>query len=302
MAAWAARASGRAILMSLQGPGFRALQAVQLRPLDERHQLARTPEYGGPWISVKAGAIAGSVASAVRDAVDETLKQLGAVSQVFTLSPWLPAHDVVAEEWGCRGVADICLADLVDRDGRWRRMRRGRRSDIRSAERAAEVSWRTFDVNAVPAFARAYAESMQRLSAPPKWRLNEAYFENLAATSAGGLMMASATAACGEAHAVFAIDGPHSAYMYAARRGELPGGPSAVLWEAYRQLPTMGVEDINLGGGGEDADNPLLHFKRSFSDRVHRLQVGARSYARDVHDAAVSAGTARPLPSWAVPA
>ncbi|HEY6396036.1 MAG TPA: hypothetical protein VIX82_01150 [Solirubrobacteraceae bacterium] len=295
MAAGGQARGWRPVLLDLRGRGWRAVHALFLIGLEGGQWLARTPEYGGPWLDSEADVT--SVCATVRSVTDRALVDKGVVSQVLVLSPWVPHRDEVAATWGCRPTRTICLAALDQLEVTYTSLNKGRRADIARARRDMRVEWRPFGVADVTETSRRYGDAMDRLAAAPRWRLDHVYFEALAQHLPGKVFLACAHGRDGGAFGLFLVRGRYAAYVLAGRHGAGAGGSSAVLWEAQRQLAASGVLELLLGGGNtDDPDDPLLRFKRSLANRMLALHVGGICYDEAGHARAVAAGVARPLP------
>jgi hypothetical protein len=296
-----ARSTGRqAIVVVAEGPGWRA--AYPLLLTDARGRLlARTPDYGGPWIDADAVDVARAAAE-LRGALDTTLDGVGVASEVVLLSPWLPGRDAVAAAWRCGPEKTVCVVDLGA--DRWSSLHTNRRRDVKRArERLRLVEhWWPFDASSASEFARGYDEHMERLDADARWRLDDEHFHALA-TSGAELWLSSALDADGGASLVFVVSGARATYLYGTRWGDVRAASTVAHWRAQEELAAAGVTELLLGGGvTTDPDDSLLRFKRSWGGRDEQLFLGARVYDQRAHDAAVAAALARPLPRSVVTA
>ncbi|MEA2702770.1 MAG: hypothetical protein QOD63_715 [Actinomycetota bacterium] len=307
LAAVTAAARTRAVLIVSEGPGWRVRYPLVLEPLPGGRWLARTPEYGGPDILLD-GTDAGSsrsleAAQGSRRSLDEALVSLGVVSEVFLLSPWLHDRCAVGTAWAARETKPICLVLASGQEGRWARLRKGRRSDITRARRELALTWGPLDDAGAQRFAGHYRLAMDRLGAAERWRFDDEWFRTLAERANGRVLVATAEGPEGGATALFLTGRNRAAYYLASRWGTAAGGPSLVLWTGIEELAGAGVRGITLGGGAADGDDdPVLAFKRSFADTEVPLLVGARIFDPVAHDQAVASGLARPLPPGAVAA
>lgn len=296
-----ARSTGRqGVVVLAEGPGWRAAYPLLLVPTDG-HLLARTPDYGGPWIRCD-GADPGRVAVELRGALDTTLAGVGIASEVVLLSPWLPERDAIAAAWQCHAEKTVCIVDLGP--DRWSSLHTNRRRDVnRARDRLALVErFERFDQTAASGFARGYGEHMERVDADARWRLDEEHFAALAASGAS-LWQASAENDDGGASLLFVVSGSHATYLYGTRWGDVRAASTLAHWRAQEELARGGVAELLLGGGVTTAaDDSLLHFKRSWGGRDAQLFLGGRVYDQRAHDAAVAASLARPLPTGVVPA
>jgi hypothetical protein len=305
LAALSAAAGSRAILVAAEGCDWRARYQLLLQPLSRDRWLARTPEYGGPSVLLTQAdaAPARAIETAVmcRQALDEALTAQGVISEVFLLSPWLADRRLVAAAWSASEGKSVCLVHGVDRPQRWGRLRKGRRSDISRARRQLDLRWGAFDAAAAIRFADHYQRAMDAVGAGERWRFDADWFKTLADQAAGRLQAATAEGPDGGATAVFLTGATRAAYFLASRWGEAPGAASLALWTGITELAEGGIRGVTLGGGAGDDDNdPVLAFKRSFADEEVPLLIGARVFDAAAHDEAVAIGQARPLPPGAV--
>jgi hypothetical protein len=301
-----ARSTGRrAVVVLAEGRGWRAAYPLLLVPTDG-HLLARSPDYGGPWIerdgSDPSVPELRSIAAELREQLDTTLARAGVASEVLLLSPWLPGRDVIAAEWRCRAEKTVAVVAL---DGdRWSGLHTNRRRDVKRARErlGLEEQWTRFDEAAAVDFARGYDEHMERVDAEARWRLDAAHFDALA-TSGAELWLSTARNDDGGASLLFVVAGERATYLYGTRWGDVRAASTLAHWHAQEQLGRAGVRELLLGGGvTTDPDDSLLRFKRSWGGRDEQLFLGARVYDQRAHDAAVEAALARPLPEGVVAA
>ena len=292
----------RALLVVAEGNGWSARYPLVLRPLPHDRWLARTPAYGGPVMRLfGSGVAAVAAARECRDAVDEVLANQGVISEVFLLSPWLPERQAVATAWSAREGKPVCLVVAAEQGDRWRRLRKGRRSDITRARRELDLNWGLLDGDGAARFADQYRLAMDRVGAAERWRLNTEWFQTLVEQAPGRVLAAATEGPSGGATALFLTSRTTAAYFLACRWGEATGGPSLALWTGIEELIRGGVQRITLGGGAADSENdPVLAFKRSFADLETPLLIGSRVFDTEAHFGAVAEGLARPLPSGVV--
>jgi hypothetical protein len=289
----------RPVLLSIHTSKWRLSYVLVLTPLGNGRSLARTGDYGGPWLD----GVDRDGAEASRRAIDAALRHLGVVSEVAILSPWLHERELVASVWGASPDKRICTASLVDPSAIARSLSKGRRSDIARGRRDLAVTVGPFSPAAAESFAADYDVAMAAAGAQERWRLAARHFTDLAGAADVEVLEVAATAPDGRARALFLIDGRRASYLYAVRVGDAPGGASLALWEGMEALSARGVESLTLGGGVTSAvDDPLFRFKRSMATDEHDLYLGARVLDLAAHEAAVAKGMARPLPhGWIAP-
>jgi hypothetical protein len=293
-----ARARGnRPVLLVTEGPQWSARVPYVLWGSGPGATLARTPDYGGPWIR---GTVDDAGLAALREALDRTLIALGAVSEVALLSVWLPHRDRIAAAWSVvptREVRVLPLEPMTDPKA----LAKGRRSDLSRAQRDLVAAWRPFDPSDAEEFADHHAAHMARVGAGTRWDLGSPYFRALAESPLVDAVIARADGPSGGAACVIFRSGPRAAYAFAERWGDAPGATTLALWTACVELRAGGVDELLLGGGTtDDPDDPLLAFKRSWGGSAVPMLVGARAFDRAAHDRLVAAGVARPLPEPAV--
>ena len=290
----------RPILIYADGGRWSGHYVLLLTELESGRWLARTPEYGGPWLGISIGA-PGEFAAEFRRVLDGTLRDLGVVSEVSLFSVWLPHAADTLQACGARPEKQVCVADMKTLDRRWAAMKKGRRSDITRSAREMDVSWCALDAAGAAAFSAPYEQAMAAKDAAPRWRLDTGYFLALASEPAADITLCRVAGADGGAMGLFLRSGPYAAYLYATRWGNTGGASSAVLWHAQERLAEAGVQELLLGGGVSiDPTDSLLAFKRSLSDRVEPFWLASRGFDISAHDAAVAAGLARPLPDGVV--
>jgi len=293
----ASRINGRAILVRVRRPRWQAVYPLVLQPLANDRWLARTPEYGGPWI---AASEPGTAAVELRAVLDEELAALGVVSEVVMLSPFIPHREVIRREWHCVPEKNLCIVCPAELDNGGT-LSKGRRSDLSRARRDSTARWLPLDASCADEFAIHYAEHMDRIDAPPRWRRDPAYFLALAEELHVDAWIAWAERDGGGAAALLFRRGEHASYAYAVRWGDAAATPTLALWTALHELDTMKTRAVLLGGGiSSEDDDPLLRFKRSWGGTTVPYLLGARVFDRVAHDAAVLDGIARPLPDEAM--
>jgi hypothetical protein len=290
----------RPILIHVDAGDWSGHYVLLLTGLESDRWLARTPEYGGPWLRIAVGE-SSALAPAFRRVLDGVLRELGVVSEVSLFSVWLPHAADTMQTCGARPEKQVCVAEMATLDHRWSAMKKGRRSDITRAIREMDVSWCDLDASGATAFAAPYEQAMEAKDAAPRWRLDASYFTALAEEQAADIQLCSVASPEGGAMGLFLRSGRYAAYLYATRWGMTGGASSAVLWHAQQQLADNGVDELLLGGGvSTDPEDSLLTFKRSLSDRVEPFCLASRGFDIPMHDAAVVAGLARPLPAGVV--
>jgi hypothetical protein len=294
----------RPVLLRGEGPGWNGIYQLVLEELGHGSVLARTPDYGGPWIEADDPATA---AAEFRALADEASRSLGAVSEVMLLSPWIPGRDTIAETWGCSADKEIALLPLGDDETRLRRASGNRRREIVGGGDGLTTSWTRFTSDDGVPFSHRYAQHMVRRSAEPRWRLTSEYFSRLANAPGVRLDLASASssagAGAGGADALFLTHNSRSVHLFGTRWGSARGSAAAAQWRAHHELDACGVRELLLGGGVTSAaDDPLLAFKRRWGGNRLELLLGARVFDADAHAAAVASGRARRLPSTTVSA
>jgi hypothetical protein len=289
----------RTLHLWAEGPGWRCLYPLVCTPTDGGW-VARTPEYGGPWIDTPRDR-AGDAARALREALDAHLPALGIVSEVFVLSVWLPHRPAVAAAWSTRSPREVVVVTVPAGGPDPATWGSQRRRDLRRAGPAA-VAVAPLDAAGAARFAARYRAWSARLGVEPRWQLGSEFFAALVEAGADA-HLAWWECEPGGAAAVLLTHGPRWSYAWVARWGEVPGATTAMLAGALRAAARHGPAEVLLGGGRtDDPDDGLFSFKRTWGGRTVPLPVGARVYDPAGHDAAVRAGQARPLPGWAVSA
>jgi hypothetical protein len=295
LAASAVARAVRPVLVSVTTEAWSARYPLVLADVGGGRWLARTPEYGGPVIMPTATP-ATVVAAELRRTLDDLLRELGVVSEVMLLGPWLAHRHEIASAWACRPDKTICLVPLRDLDARRSRLSPNMRRDIAQTRRRAQERWMPFDPTVASEFAARYAEHMDRLAAEARWRLDAPYFGALADGTADA-WLAEASDERGGASCLVVISGARASYVYGTRWGRGGSTTTLALWRAQEELSARAVDELLLGGGVTCADDDsLLAFKRRFAPREDRLWIGARAFDVDAHDAVVARGDARPLP------
>ncbi len=102
LAAEAAERRARAVVAEVEAGGLTVAYPLLLQSGGDHGLLARTSEYGGPF--VRAGAPTPIALSSVRSRLDDALAAAGVVSEVAMLAPDLPARDEIAGH-GARSTA-----------------------------------------------------------------------------------------------------------------------------------------------------------------------------------------------------
>jgi hypothetical protein len=283
----------RPVLVLAQAREWRAVYPVVLEPVSRQRFLARTPDYGGPWIDAVD---VDAAASEFRSALDELLPSLGVISEVILLSPWLPGRDSIATRWQCLPEKLVVLLDLgmgVDS----LHLTKGRRSDLGRARREASTEFHPLDPDAAAEFSRYYAAHMNQVDGAVRWRLGPEFFRALALASHEEATISWARRADGGAASLFLRSGAHAAYAFSTRWGNAGTAATLSMWTAFEELARGGVREVLLGGGlTSRSEDSLLSFKRSWGGQLDQIFIAARAFDRYAHERLVAAGSARPLP------
>jgi len=289
----------RPVVVAVTAQAWSADYVVLLQHLDSGAALARTPEYGGPWIR---GDVDDASVTALRAGCDDALRELGVVSEVAMLSPWLPNRDAIAAAWHARPQKRLCLT-LLERGIEHPIMRSAKRArEIDRARVADTVTFEALETRNAAAFATQYAAHMERVGASERWRLEADTFQSLV-TCGVDASLCTASCADGGATALYLRRHSTATLLYAVRWGTTRNEPLLANVSAHEHLFALGCSRFLLGGGVSDADDDsLLAFKRKLANQETDLFLAARVFDPRAHATAVAEGHARPLPDQAVPA
>lgn len=295
LAAVAAADGTRPLLIQAQGSDWSAVYVIVLCPLSNGTLMARTPEYGGPYI--RSHGPVGKAAAELRRQLDEHIPSLGAIEEVVLLSPWLPDRRAIAEAWSCKPEKEICLVRLRELPKLWEAMQRRRRRYIRHIRRQVPTSVSDFTLDGAARFSVRYTAAMDRLDASPRWRFGPEYFDSLATRAGGHFMLVEVEGEAGGAAGLFLVVGTRAAHYLAARWGAEAGASNFALWHGLERLRDAGVDEVLLGGGLTSRPNDsLLGYKVNFGSYTTWLHLGGRIYSATSLREAIDNGQVRPPP------
>lgn len=157
------------------------------------------------------------------------------------------------------------------------------RNMLRQAERAGLIARELPLPQYLPQFRALYDATMERHQAPPFFRYDDAYWQQLLALGAQGLRLFGTFDRCADARMVAAamaiVHGASGLYHLGASLGEGagPGAGNLSLFAMSCALIDSGVGFVNLTGGRTTAPNdPLLLFKRSNANGTAVFHIGQR--------------------------
>lgn len=174
-------------------------------------------------------------------------------------------------------------------DSVWSEMSGRARTSIRKAEKE-NLSIREIkpeDTEGWKRFKAIYEETMGVLDADSFYLFTEDYFKGLAGYAGQRLLVAEKE---GEllAASLFLRHAGRTEYHLSASRpaGKRIGASNLLLAEAIRRYGAEGAQCLHLGGGTDGReDNPLLFFKRGFSQRRAEFRIGWFVHERGRYDA-----------------
>ncbi|ABM60544.1 GNAT family N-acetyltransferase [Verminephrobacter eiseniae] len=157
------------------------------------------------------------------------------------------------------------------------------RNMLRKAERAGLVARELPLPQYLPQFRALYDATMERHQAPPFFRYDDAYWQQLLALGAQGLRLFGTFGRCTggrmTAAAMAIVHGASGLYHLGASgdEGAGPGAGNLSLFAMSCALMDSGVGFLNLTGGRTAApDDPLLLFKRSNANGTAVFHIGQR--------------------------
>ena len=212
------------------------------------------------------------VASAIQ-AMVARLRQERIVSAFVRLHPLLPvdlsALTLVGSvvQSGETVAIDLTLAE----DVLWEQMRVNHRRDIKKARARGDTAVNDANWSELPAFLRAYRESMERVSAHQYYKFDDDYFAGLRNALGDHLHLWIARSASEvTAAALFTeCNGIVQYHLGATFSRFLPTNPLKLLFHvAAAWFKSRGNRWLHLGGGVGGARDSLMHFKLGFSPQT----------------------------------
>jgi hypothetical protein len=269
------------LLVFAEGKHVIALPLL-LRRLDEVAEsgagwMDATSVYGYPGPVTSAEPIPDAVVADFQAALLEQLRAWRVVTVFSRLNPFLPQRQLLA------GLGDFQVSETVSIDltlpiaVQRSQYRKSFREAISKQRRLGLTVLRDLDAAHLDAFIRIYHETMHRVEAAERYFFPASYFAALkeALGSRVELFMCvqNGTPICGGLFV--ACHGMLQYHLGGTLNDALQLAPMKLLVDEARLWgAAQGLRVLHLGGGTTAApDDPLLFFKRGFSDRLHEFAV-----------------------------
>lgn len=232
--------------------------------------------YAGPIASpgpLPRGAVAGFQSTLAR-----ALNELQVVSVVARLNPFLPQRPMLLGLGRCVSLRRTVSIDLtLPPDVQRAKYRKNHKSGVNRLRRMQVACVRDEDRHYLTDFISIYHETMERVEARPSYYFSPEYFHSLL-DSLGPkvqLFVCLHEERPISAGLFFECCGIVQYHLGGTVNDALTMAPMKQLLDAVRLWGTeRGCKVFHLGGGASARDDdPLLHFKRGFSDREHDFEV-----------------------------
>ena len=244
-------------------------------PADGAGWRDATSVYGYPGPLCSPLEIPEGVRREFQAALVRQLHELRVVTVFSRLHPLFPQRELLAglgEFAVSRTVSiDLTLPPDVQRS----RFRMSDRTRINRLRREGLICTRDSDGSYLEDFLRIYHETMRRVRAAERHFFPRTYFEDLQRALGSRLhlfvCLQEGRAIC--AGLFVACHGILQYHLGGTLDAALPSAPMKLLLDEVRLWGTdQGLSVLHLGGGTtSDPDDPLLHFKKGFSDRTHEF-------------------------------
>jgi len=229
--------------------------------------------YAGPVCSHPA--VPEEVVRHFQTALRGWLRDLRVVNVFSRLHPLLPQRNLLA------GLGDFVVSETVSIDltfspaAQRSRIRRSYREDINRLRRKGVTCVEDVEGSYLEETCRIYHETMRRVGAAEQYFFPLSYFERLREQLGARLRVFvclwEGKAVC--AGLFVACNGILQYHLGATIDDALHLSPMKLLMDEVRLWATgQGLRILHLGGGiTSSPDDPLLYFKRGFSDRTHEF-------------------------------
>jgi len=271
-----ARREDQVLGLYVQGAEGELLMPLIVRPLpdlgDARlaawRDAASPYGYPGPLIR---GRFSAAERAAFTSAVLKELRRSRIVSCFVRGHPFIQEGEELLYWLGAESVgAEVMCLDLEgDEEELWRSVREGHRRAIRRLEKSG-YSVRFNDWTGLEQFAAIYESTMRRVSATHFYFFDPDYFDRLRTLLSDHLNLVSVVGPDGKLAAgvlMTCYRGVAHSHLSATAEGQLALAPSKLAYDAsWRRAKEQGARSLNWGGGLGRSDDPLLNFKRGFSN------------------------------------
>ena len=291
-----------------EGPHTIALPLL-LRNVDGTDWRDATSVYGYPGPLASSDAIPATVVENFQAAMLDRLRSDRVVTVFSRLHPLL-AQRPLLEGLGSFHTSETVSIDLtLPRDEQRARYRRSFKEAINRLRRAGLTVVHDTAGMYFPDFVRIYTETMRRVNAADRYFFPPSYFESLR-TALGSRMalfmcLQDGVPVCGGLFV--ACNGILQYHLGGTLDAALALAPMKLVMDEVRLWGNQqGLRVMHLGGGTTaDPEDPLLYFKRGFSDRRHQFAAWRWVVAPDVYRvlcSAVSAVRTDYFPAYRCPA
>jgi hypothetical protein len=271
--------SGRWMLADWDGGVIRL--AFILRAVADTGYHDITSPYGYPVLTGPGASLA--TFRAFRSAFSEALRDLQVVAEFLRFSPFDddPARMRVDPAVSVQAVNEVFLVDVSDGfDGAWQRYSGRIRTAVRKARsQGLEVAAleAVEAVEALPAAAHLYRETMRRVGADPYYLFADEYFHRLHADPAGRVRLLAVRDPTGElvAAAFALVDGQTCHYHLSGSLADAgrSGATTLLVSALIESASSLGCTRVNLGGGLRPGD-ALAFFKAGFTRATMPFVIG----------------------------
>jgi hypothetical protein len=276
------REGGNLLVYPYMKGRIRAIGATLIR--DDVFDIQSVFGYTGP----RANTVDKAFLRRANEVFEAYCRESKIVAEFVRFNPVLENHSALedANRMEIRRLQSFVAVHLAkDEPALMRAYRKGRRSDIRQAQRL-QMEFRPLDrKDEFNCFVEGYRAHMVSIGADRYYLFSDAYFEALYGLHHRLVLLAGAY--CGDqllAAGAFAFDGGTAYYLHGMRTTNdtrHQGATSFLLHSVFGALGAAGVRVFVLGGGvGKGGDDRLLHYKRGFSKAGMDLHIGKR-----IHDA-----------------
>lgn len=212
-----------------------------------------------------------------RKSLTDVLRDKGIVSVFSRLHPLLAGEKVLRGLGSCNVMGKTISIDLREpEDAQRRRYRSNHRRDINKLKRQGVICEISESSGDFAAFRKLYAQTMQRVDAAESYLFSDEYFDRLVTATDFDMNLfvcrSGETVIC--AGLFSSCNGVIQYHLGGTAEEFLKQTPSKLMFDTVRLWGvSRGMRTFHLGGGVGAKQDSLYHFKRGFSDIVHKFRV-----------------------------
>jgi hypothetical protein len=262
-------------------------------PETHYHDISNPYGYGGPVANTESMDGFDQLIDAFNRQFCSYCRDENFASEFTALSPLTPESSLkmYTARLGAKFEKNVVVVDLDKCDRTiWRQFSRGHKSNIKKAQKnGVTVERLPVTPENIELFHCMYLNTMQRHQAASRWFFKKAYFQNccdLLGSDNVSLFVSKVEGAIASAYLLmhaFSTAYYHFGASESRYFGLRPN--NLLMYETILWAKSKGFLHYHLGGGvSTSRDDPLMQFKRGFSDTLRPLYVYYRVHHRDVYE------------------